>query len=107
MEPISNNNGQSPIPPSGDDGKRDELIGANNVGMNFPDAMREVLNGKRVIRQSWIGAPEYPTFCELREGYLKVFLKGEWHQWIINDGDMSGIDWMTIPKESQPVQADK
>lgn len=77
----------------------DTLIASNETKLNFPDAMREVLNGNRIMRISWM--PDAPTFCELRDTFLQIFVKSEWHQWIINDGDMSGIDWIVVPKETK------
>lgn len=72
--------------------------------MNFPDAMREVLNGKSITRRDWKEA----CVCKLKDTYLCIFIRGEWHPWIVNDGDMSGVDWIiTADKEiNSPVRHD-
>lgn len=58
--------------------------------MNFPEAMRKILNGEKVERVSWGGS----DYCLLKDGWLTIFTKGEFHTWSINDGDMEGNDWV-------------
>lgn len=65
--------------------------------LSFPDAMREVLNGKRITRLAW---ETNDAFGELHNGYLEIFLKGEYHQWIVNDGDLNAIDWIVLPEQA-------
>lgn len=66
------------------------------VELSFPDAMREILNGKRITRLAW---ESNDSFGELHNGYLEIFLKGEYHQWIVNDGDLNAIDWIVLPDQ--------
>ncbi len=66
--------------------------------LSFPDAMREVLNKKRITRLSW---ESNDTFGELYEGFLQLFIRGEYHQWIVNDGDLNAIDWIVLPQQAQ------
>lgn len=67
--------------------------------MSFPDAMRAVIDGKRVARIAWGNA----DYCLLKDGWLTVFHKktGEelprFHSWLVNDGDMEGTDWIILP----------
>lgn len=63
------------------------------VEMSFPDALREVMNLKRICRRSWEGED---TFGELHDGFLSIFIRGEYHQWIVNDGDLTGYDWYVL-----------
>lgn len=64
--------------------------------MDFPDAMRHVLNGKKVARISW-GNADYGF---LKNEWLTIFTKGEFHTWLVSAGDMEGNDW-TIVKEKE------
>lgn len=59
------------------------------VTMSFPDAMRKILQGEKITRISW-GNQDY---CLLKNGWLTIYTKGEFHTWLINDGDMEGEDW--------------
>ena len=99
---MEQNNAVSPVP-----GQQKEETG--EVLMNFPDAMREILNGSHVMRKAWM--EKAPMFCGLNETFLSIFrvkdgeTQPRWHQWLVNDGDMSGIDWIVIPKETQTVEA--
>jgi len=68
------------------------------VELSFPDAMREVLNGKRITRLAWESNSDFGI---LKDGYLMIFTKGEYHQWIVNDGDLNGIDWVTLPEQGK------
>lgn len=65
---------------------------------SFPDAIREVLNLKRITRLAW---ETNETFGALHDGFLMIFLKGEWHQWIVNDGDLNAIDWVVLPEQTK------
>jgi hypothetical protein len=60
--------------------------------MDFPDAIRKIMEGKRVARISW-GNKDY---CLLKDGWLSVFTKGNLHTWTINDGDLEGQDWIVV-----------
>ena len=63
------------------------------VTMSFPDAIRRVINGERITRISW-GNDDYGL---LKDGWLTIFTKGEFHTWSINDGDLEGEDWVILP----------
>lgn len=65
------------------------------VTMDFPDAMREVIQGNKVMRLSWTN----PDYCLLKDGWLTIFTKGDFHSWLINDGDLDAQDWAVV-KES-------
>lgn len=69
-----------------------------SLKMTFPDALREILNGKRITRLSWDNLDEFGC---LHESYLTVHTKGEYHQWMVNDGDLNAIDWVVIPDGGQ------
>jgi hypothetical protein len=62
--------------------------------MDFPEAMRQVINGKKVTKLEWKNNNYYG------------FLNGQWlmihkpdgklYVWKVNDGDMLGTDWVVI-----------
>ena len=60
--------------------------------LSFPDALREVLNRHKITRLSW-GTNDYVL---LKDSHLQIFLKGEYHDLIVSDGDMNAIDWVVI-----------
>lgn len=63
--------------------------------LNFPDAMREILNGKRITRKSW---ETNDVYCCLKDTFLMIHKSdGKYYTWTVNDGDMSAIDWITLP----------
>ena len=65
------------------------------VELSFYDAIREIMEGKRVARLEW---PNKADYCLLQDTFLTIFIKGEFHQWSINDGDVEGIDWVVLPE---------
>lgn len=74
----------SPIPPEVTDGQ---------ILLTFPDAMREVISGKKVRRLEWENKEEYGI---LSEGYLRVYRDNIFYIWSVNDGDMYASDWIVV-----------
>ena len=64
--------------------------------MDFPDAMKEVLNGKKVRRISWETESDHGL---LKDEWLSIHTKGKYHTWLVSQGDMEGNDWIVV-KES-------
>lgn len=64
-----------------------------SITMSFPDAMREVINGKKVRRISW---PTESDHGLLRNGWLSIYTRGDYHTWSVSDGDMEGNDWIIV-----------
>lgn len=64
------------------------------VQMDFFEAMRKISEGLIVSRLSWDSNEEY---CLMKTGLLHIHTKGALHQWLISDGDMSGVDWVVLP----------
>ena len=60
--------------------------------MDFYDAIKAIMDLKIVRRLEW-GNEDY---CLLESGILKIFTKGKLHNWIINDGDVLGTDWVEV-----------
>jgi len=62
--------------------------------MSFPDAIREIISGRKVTRLEWNN-----TDCGLlKDGYLMINRNGFFHQWLVNDGDLLALDWVTLPE---------
>ena len=59
--------------------------------MSFLQAMAELIKGKKIARQSW---SPHVTYGLLKDGFIMIFLGGEFHKWTINDGDIEGTDWV-------------
>lgn len=58
--------------------------------MDFPAAMAEVIKGKEITKLEW----HNNDYGKLNGGWLMINRNGQWHRWIINDGDMLGTDWV-------------
>lgn len=68
--------------------KKDKVI-----GMDFPEAIRKMIAGERVTRISW---DDDTSYGQMKDGFLMIFIKGEMHKWIVNDGDMLAEDWIVV-----------
>lgn len=64
--------------------------------MDFPDAVKQIMSGKKVARISW-GNTDY------------VFLKDEWltlsnekgyHTLLVSQGDLEGQDWVVLEEKT-------
>lgn len=64
-----------------------------SITMSFPDAIREIINGKKVRRISWESQSDHGL---LKDGWLVIHTKGIFHTWLVSDGDMEGQDWIVI-----------
>ena len=63
-----------------------------SLTMSFPDAMKKIIEGKKVARVSWGNN----DFCFLDNEWLVVVRNGKSFSWKINDGDMFGEDWVLV-----------
>ena len=70
--------------------------------MNFYDAIRQAIEGKKIQRISW-PTPDYGVMSDLSVkgkglGELMIYTSkdGKLHKWIINDGDINGEDWVIV-----------
>jgi hypothetical protein len=64
--------------------------------MDFPEAMRQVLDGKKVSRVSW-GNKDYGF---LKDEWLSIFTKDSFHTWLVSLGDMEAEDWIVYTEVS-------
>jgi hypothetical protein len=60
---------------------------------DFPWAMEQVIDGKKITRLEWADKDVYGL---LKDGYLMIHREEVDHQWIVNDGDLNSIDWITV-----------
>lgn len=63
-----------------------------SITMDFPEAMREVLNKGKVRRIEWPDG----DYGLLKDGWLTIYTKGKFHTWLVSDGDMEAQDWFVI-----------
>ena len=64
--------------------------------LDFPDAMRAIISGKRVTKLEW---DDPRTYLELKDGKLKIYKSDtkRFHDLIVSDGDLMGLDWVVLP----------
>lgn len=68
-----------------------EIKPSEMIGFDFPTAIKKVIDGNKIRRTSWpVG--EYGL---LKDGFLMIIKDGE-HRWLVNDGDMTGTDWVVV-----------
>lgn len=65
--------------------------------LTLPKALEEVIDGKKITRVAWtkMGVKDY---CFLNGEFLSIYKEetDKIYQWIINDGDLLGIDWIVL-----------
>ena len=62
--------------------------------MDWPDAMRAILNGKKIRRRSWANAELYVV---MTDGWLKHrTVTGEMHQLTVCRADLEAEDWLIV-----------
>lgn len=71
-------------------------IQSKSMTMDFPDAIKQIINGKKVARVSW-GNKDYGF---LKDAWLTIFTKGAFHTWLISDGDLEGQDYICITESN-------
>ena len=65
------------------------------VMMDFPSAMKEVAEGKKVTKLEWKNTN---IFLLLTDGFLKIHKEdGTTTPLLVSDGDMMGQDWIVVP----------
>ena len=83
----------SPVPPAvSEEIKEAEII---PFGIPFPEAMREVLEGKKVTRVEWDDTEAYGY---LNDGFLMIKKTDDKkdYQWIVSEADLKAEDWIII-----------
>ena len=62
---------------------------------NFPDAIRELLQGVNVTKLEWDNVDIYLTMDD--EKLMIKLEDGLLHPLIVSTGDMTGVDWVCVP----------
>ena len=73
--------------------KASPILASLTITMSFPQAMEQIKEGKAITKLEW-DKPD--DICRLRGEWLSIRRDGTWHQWVINDGDVLGMDWMVV-----------
>lgn len=61
--------------------------------MSFTEAIQKITEGKKVARLSW-GNGDY---CLLKDEWLTIFTKNDFHTWSVSAGDMIDTqDWVIV-----------
>lgn len=82
----------SPLPVKEEATKESNVV--EEKEMDFSEAIREVIRGKKIFRLEWLDRGYY--------GYLNGDVlslhkpDGENYKWIISQGDLEGTDWIII-----------
>jgi len=62
--------------------------------MDFPGAMRAVIDGKKVTRVEWNDRNEFAVF---KDNFLMIHTRGNFHTWKdINGNDLMATDWIEV-----------
>lgn len=61
--------------------------------MTFPEAMEQVIKGKKITRIEWDSREDYGL---LKDGFLLIHNKKDFHKWMITDGDLLATDWVIL-----------
>jgi hypothetical protein len=91
VEHNTTSEGIDPAPVSPTPVKKVEML-------DFMDAIREVLNGKRVTRVSW---EDVNVYIFLANDFLCIDMGNSVHQLVTSLGDMQGLDWYVLPEKGQ------
>jgi hypothetical protein len=63
-----------------------------SITMDFPDAIREVVSGKKVTRIEWANT----DYGFVKDEWLTISRDGKFHTWLISQGDMDANDWIVV-----------
>lgn len=64
------------------------------VGIDFPSAIRGIIDGKKITKLEWQNESIYGI---LKEERLKLHKEdGKFYDWILSQGDLEGEDWIII-----------
>jgi hypothetical protein len=58
--------------------------------IDFPDAIREVINGKKITRVEW----KEDSYGIMKDGFLIIHRDDKDFKWIVSEADMIAEDWV-------------
>ena len=71
-----------------------DTVGKSGSGEgSCPWAIEAIMFGEKVTRKEWDNRREY---CLLKDNFLQIYREEKFHNWIVSEGDMLALDWMTI-----------
>lgn len=73
--------------------EKSPVIKSKPQELTFPEAIKSLIEGKRISRVSWGDVPDYGL---MKDGYLMICRNGNFFRWVINDGDLLGTDWQVL-----------
>lgn len=73
--------------------RKEQTFTTQQMQMDFPDALRYVILGKKITKLEW-NNPE--SYGYLDNGRLVLHLPDGLHLWIVSDGDLIGQDWVVV-----------
>lgn len=77
---------KSPLP-------KDKIVEGKEVKkLNFIGAITLLKGGAKVTSLAW-GNKDYGI---MKDGFLMIYTKDAFHQWMISDGDMNANDWVIV-----------
>ena len=59
----------------------------------FPQAIAAVIDGKRITKEEWGNPDDYGM---LKDRRLMLHRDGKWYNWLVSDGDLTGLDWLIM-----------
>lgn len=68
------------------------IVGETVNDLTFDQAIKELINGKRIRRDSW----PVDDYGLLADGWLTIHINNQFAVWKVNDGDLLGKDWRVI-----------
>ena len=62
--------------------------------LSFLDAIRELINGRRITKLEW-GTNN--IYCLFTDDTISINTDGKVTGWVISGGDIQGNDWIVLP----------
>lgn len=85
---------QTPTPPQEQAHTVRRVVAKVIVLVDFPMAIKAVIDGKRVTKKEWNNPAVYGI---MKDGWLQICKPdGKFYAWMLNDGDLLGKDWIII-----------
>ena len=66
--------------------------------LSFPDAITQVIYGKRITKLEWNDKGIYGFLAE--DGHLKINLTDKLADWILSNGDLRGVDYIVLEESN-------
>lgn len=63
------------------------------IELTFFDAVREMIEGKRVTKKEW---GDNNTYCLMANEHLSIHINNKINDWIVSQADIQGIDWIVL-----------